>query len=304
MRSLRARLIELLAEIEARIDFDDEVPPVDSATLSAAVAEVQAALEAALATSRRGRVLRSGIQVAIVGRPNVGKSSLLNALCGTERAIVTDVPGTTRDIVDAQVRLTPHHRARGTRHSLSRHAAGATCPGVHDGMVRAGPVSPGRRARRGAARQRHCLGAGARKVRGPVLVQVEVRGIPVTLLDTAGIRHTDDTVEAMGVERSKGAAAVADVVVFVYDAEVCCDLSWYRAFGRCCTGRFCVGTHACMYATTFLLVPVHGRSTVSGRGKPAGTVDATRCGAVQCDLARPAASRHAAGRRAVHPSRE
>src|SRR5690606_12906760 len=97
-----------------------------------------------------GRLLREGMTVAIIGKPNAGKSSLLNALSGSDRAIVTDIPGTTRDIIEEYV---------------------------------------------------------------------NIRGIPVRFLDTAGIRTTDDPVEAIGVERARAAAEEAELVIIVLDAQ-------------------------------------------------------------------------------------
>ncbi|KAG1678814.1 hypothetical protein FOA52_012854 [Chlamydomonas sp. UWO 241] len=147
---MRDDCIALLAELEARLDFDEDMPAMDTARLSASVDGLQQRIEAALRTARQGSLLRQGLQIAIVGRPNVGKSSLLNAWTRTNRAIVTEIAGTTRDVLEA-------------------------------GLV--------------------------------------VGGVPVTLLDTAGIRQSSDLVEQMGVERSRGAAAAADIVIMVIDGQ-------------------------------------------------------------------------------------
>lgn len=143
--------LDVLAEIEARIDFEDDLPSLNKELIIERLEKILAKLQEILVTASQGELLRSGIKVAIVGRPNVGKSSLFNAWNQCDRAIVTDLPGTTRDLVESQL---------------------------------------------------------------------VVGGIPVQVWDTAGIRDTVNTVEKMGVERSRRAASYADLILLTIDAQV------------------------------------------------------------------------------------
>jgi tRNA modification GTPase len=149
IRQLRSTCLDILAEVEARIDFEDDLPPLDQNSIKTQLETVLQQVTQILATADRGELLRTGLKVAIVGRPNVGKSSLLNAWSRCDRAIVTDLPGTTRDLVESQL---------------------------------------------------------------------IVGGIPVRVLDTAGIRDTLDIVEKIGVQRSRQAAEQADLILLTIDA--------------------------------------------------------------------------------------
>jgi len=144
----RGRLIEAMALIEANLDFSDEadVPENLMAPAAQAAREMLGEIEAALADARRGERLREGFSVAITGAPNAGKSTLLNTLAQRDVAIVSDVPGTTRDVIE---------------------------------------------------------------------VALDLGGVPVVLIDTAGIRDTSDPVELEGVRRAKARAEAADLVLLL-----------------------------------------------------------------------------------------
>ncbi len=150
IQQVRDRALDILAEIEAQIDFADDLPPMDVPGICEQIDELSQTLITILATADRGELLRTGLKIAIVGHPNVGKSSLLNALSRTDRAIVTDLPGTTRDVVESNL---------------------------------------------------------------------VIGGIPIQVLDTAGIRETVDRVEQIGVARSKTAAQQADLVILTIDGQ-------------------------------------------------------------------------------------
>ena len=148
MVALRERLLDQLSELEARVDFEEDLPPLSGEALLQELQAVRLELLALVADGERGSVVRHGLRVALVGRPNVGKSSLLNLLSRRERAIVTDLPGTTRDLLESEIVL---------------------------------------------------------------------EGVPITLLDTAGIRATTDAVEQLGIARSRDALASADLVLLLFD---------------------------------------------------------------------------------------
>ena len=148
--ALEAQLVELRMLVEATLDFPEEdVDAVEREQAAARLSRLRAELARALAQGRQGSVLRSGLQVVLAGRPNVGKSSLLNRLAGEELAIVTAIPGTTRD----------------------------------------------------AVRQ-----------------NIQIEGVPLNIIDTAGLRETSDEIEAMGISRTWQAIDRADVLLLVVDA--------------------------------------------------------------------------------------
>lgn len=142
------RLLDVLSGIDAAIDYPDEMEEETAVALPQELAAALADIRALICDGRRGRILRDGLRVLILGRPNVGKSSLMNALLGQDRAIVTAAPGTTRDVLDERL---------------------------------------------------------------------SIEGIPVRLIDTAGIRSADSEAERIGIDRARAQLSLADIVCVTLD---------------------------------------------------------------------------------------
>ena len=151
IRTLRDELIAMIAHLEVTIDYPEEdIEEVSAQEVRTGLEPILEKMDTLLATAQRGKLLRDGVMVSIIGRPNAGKSSLMNALLREDRAIVTNIPGTTRDSIEEFL---------------------------------------------------------------------TIQGIPVRLIDTAGIRETEDIVESMGVEKARQYLDKADVVVLVIDGS-------------------------------------------------------------------------------------
>ncbi len=152
VRDLRKQLLDILAAVEVNIDYPeyDDAEVVTDRLLKEKAAAVRRQLDRVLSTAREGKILREGLSTVIIGRPNVGKSSLLNHLIHENKTIVTNVPGTTRDVIEEYI---------------------------------------------------------------------NIRGIPLKLTDTAGIRETTDLVEKLGVDRSREALKSADLILLLINSH-------------------------------------------------------------------------------------
>jgi len=149
---IRKKLLDILVDITVNIDYPDEdIEEITYDKLEQSILLISDMIDKLLSTASTGRMIREGIRVAIVGKPNVGKSSLMNGLLRETRAIVTEIPGTTRDTIEEAI---------------------------------------------------------------------SIRHIPVYLVDTAGIRETDDKVEKLGIEKSKEAFNNADFIIFILDGSL------------------------------------------------------------------------------------
>ncbi|MFC0610963.1 tRNA uridine-5-carboxymethylaminomethyl(34) synthesis GTPase MnmE [Scopulibacillus daqui] len=147
VQSLRQTLLEIIASVEVNIDYPEyDAEEITNGILLEKAKMVRDKIEELLVTAKQGKILREGLSTVIIGRPNVGKSSLLNSLVHENKAIVTDIPGTTRDVIEEYV---------------------------------------------------------------------NIRGVPLRLVDTAGIRETEDIVERIGVERSRKVLKEADLILLL-----------------------------------------------------------------------------------------
>ena len=152
IKSLKEKLLSIIANIEVNIDYPEyeDAIQITNKILKNNIEEIEKELNKILQESEKGKLIKNGIKIGIIGKPNVGKSTLLNKLLNEEKAIVTDIEGTTRDIVEGTIYL---------------------------------------------------------------------KGIPLHLIDTAGIRNTDNIVEKIGVEKSKKIIEEADLIITIFDGS-------------------------------------------------------------------------------------